>query len=42
MSEILEEIDSWMKEIWLKIVKKGYDSSRIIEESNLHSVVHFH
>jgi hypothetical protein len=40
MSEILEEIDSWMEHIWLKVVKEEYDSSRILEESNLHSTVY--
>jgi len=35
------EIDSWIEYIWLKVVKKEYDSSRILEESNLHSV-YFH
>jgi hypothetical protein len=36
------EIDSWIEHIWLKVVKKEYDSSRIFEESNLHSTVYFH
>lgn len=36
------EIDSWMEYIWLKVVKKEYDSSRILVESNLHSTVYFH
>jgi len=36
------EIDSWLRHIWVEIVKKEYDSSRILEESNLHSTVHFH
>jgi len=36
------EIDSWMDHTWLKMVKKEYDSSRILEESNLHSTVYFH
>jgi len=40
MSGILEEIDSWMEYIWLKVVKEEYDSSRILEESNLHSTVY--
>jgi hypothetical protein len=31
-----------MRHIWLKVVKKEYDSSRILEESNLHSTVYFH
>jgi hypothetical protein len=38
----IREIDSWMRRIWLKAVKKEYDSSRILEESNLHSTVYFH
>jgi len=42
MAEILEEIDSWMRHIWLKIVKKEYDSSRVLKESNLHSTACFH
>ncbi len=32
---MLEVIDSWLEHIWLKIVKKEYDSSRILVESNL-------
>ena len=36
------EIDSWMRHIWLKIVKEEYGRSRILEESNLHSTVYFH
>lgn len=39
---MLEEIDSWMEHIWLKVVKEEYDSSRILVESNLHSTVYFH
>jgi len=42
MAEILEEIDSWMEYIWLRIVKREYERSRILEESNLHSTVYFH
>jgi len=42
MAEILEEIDSWMEYIWLKVVKKEYQRGRILEESNLHSTVYFH
>jgi hypothetical protein len=42
MAGILEEIDSWMEHIWLKVVKEEYDSSRILEESNLHLTVYFH
>lgn len=38
----MREIDSWMEYIWMKIVKNEYDSSRIFEESNLHSTVYFH
>jgi len=34
------EIDSWLRHIWVEIVKKEYDSSRILEESNLHSTVY--
>jgi hypothetical protein len=41
MAGILEEIDSWMRQIWLKVVKKEYDNGRILEESNLHSTVYF-
>jgi hypothetical protein len=36
------EIDSWIRHIWLKIVKEEYERSRILEESNLHSTVYFH
>ena len=36
------EIDSWMERIWLEVVREEYDSSRILEESNLHSTVYFH
>lgn len=42
MAGTLEEIDSSMEHIWLKVVKKDYDRSRILEESNLHSTVYFH
>jgi len=38
----LQEIDSWMGHVWLKIVKKEYECGRILEESNLHSTVYFH
>ena len=38
----IEEIDLWLRHIWLKMVKIEYDSSRIFEESNLHSTVYFH
>jgi hypothetical protein len=38
----LIEIDSWMRDIWLKIVKEEYEHGRILEESNLHSTVYFH
>jgi len=34
------DIDSWMRHIWLKVVKKEYDNGRILEESNLHSAVY--
>jgi hypothetical protein len=40
MSGMLEEIDSWMRVVWLKIVKKEYDNGRILVESNLHSTVY--
>lgn len=36
------EIDSRMRHIWLKVVKKEYDNGTILEESNLHSTVYFH
>jgi hypothetical protein len=42
MAGMLEEIDSWMRHIRLKVVKKEYDNGRILEESNLHSTVYFH
>jgi hypothetical protein len=42
MSEILEELDSGMEHIWLKMFKKEYDNGRILEESNLHSTAYFH
>jgi hypothetical protein len=42
MAGTLEEIDSWLRRIWLKVVKKEYDNGRILEESNLHSTVYFH
>lgn len=42
MAGTLEEIDTWLRHIWLKVVKKEYDRSRILEESNLHSTVYFH
>jgi hypothetical protein len=42
MAGTLEEIDSWLQHIWLKVVKKEYGHGRIIEESNLHSTVYFH
>ena len=38
----VREIDSWMEYIWLKVVKEEYDSSRILEESNLHLRVSIH
>jgi len=39
---MVKHIDSWMERIWLKMVKIECDSSRILEESNLHSTVYFH
>jgi hypothetical protein len=39
---MVEEIDSWLRHIWVEIVKKEYDNGRILEESNLHSTVYFH
>jgi hypothetical protein len=42
MIRMLEEIDSWMRDIWLKIVKKEYKDGRVLEESNLHSTIYFH
>jgi len=42
MAGILEEIDSWMEHIWLKVITEEYDQGRILEESNLHSTVYFH
>ena len=42
MAGMVKEIDSWMEHIWLKVAKEEYDSSRILEESNLHSTVYFH
>ena len=42
MAGILEEIESWLRHIWLKAVKEEYESGRILEESNLHSTVYFH
>ena len=36
----VREIDSWMEYSWLRVVKEDYDSSRILEESNLHSTVY--
>jgi hypothetical protein len=38
----MREIDSWLRHIWLKVVRKEYEQSRILEESNLHSTVYFH
>ena len=38
----MEEIDSWLRHIWLNMVKKEYERSRILKESNLHSTVYFH
>jgi len=42
MIRMVEEIDSWLRHIWVEIVKKEYDNGRILEESNLHSTVYFH
>ena len=42
MIRMVEEIDSWVRRIWVEIVKKEYDNGRILEESNLHSTVYFH
>ncbi|MBS3906052.1 MAG: hypothetical protein KGZ49_03355 [Syntrophaceae bacterium] len=42
MTEMLKHIGSWMRRIWLKVVKKEYERGRILEESNLHSTVYFH
>jgi hypothetical protein len=42
MAAILKEIDSWVRRIWVEIVKKEYDNGRILEESNLHSTIYFH
>jgi len=39
---MLKKIDSWIEQIWLEVVKKEYENSRILEESNLHSTVYFH
>ena len=38
----LRELDSRMRHIWLKVVRKEYENGRILEESNLHSTVYFH
>jgi len=42
MTRIVEQIDSWMRDIWLKVVKEEYERNRILEECNLHSTVYFH
>lgn len=42
MQRISEEIDSWLRHIWLEVVKKEYEQSRILKESNLQSTVYFH
>jgi len=42
MTGMVKHNDSWMERIWLKMVKIECDSSRIFEESNLHSTVYFH
>ena len=36
------EIDSWVRHIWLNVVKNEYEHGRILEESNLHSTIYFH
>ncbi len=38
----MEEIDSLVKHIWLKVVKEEYEEGRILEESSLHATVYFH
>ena len=38
----LREIDSWLRDIWRKVVKEEYETGGILEESNLHSTVYFH
>jgi len=40
MTGMVKHIDSWMERIWLKMVKIECDSSRILEESNLHLMVY--
>jgi len=42
MTGILKDLDSWMQDIWMKVVKKEYKQGRILEESNLHSTIYFH
>jgi hypothetical protein len=38
----VEEVDSWMEDIWLNMVRKEYAADRILDESNLHSTTYFH
>ena len=42
MAGTLEKIDSALRHIWFKVIKKEYERGRILEESNLHSSVYFH
>jgi hypothetical protein len=42
MAGTLEEIDSWMRHIWLNVVKEEYERGRILKESNLHPTVYYH
>jgi len=42
MTGMLEEFDSWLRRIWLEVVKREYQQGRILVESNLHSTVYFH
>ena len=39
---MLKKIDSWLRHIWVEIVKNEYEHGRILEESNLHSTIYFH
>ena len=36
------EIDSRVRHIWLKVIKKEYEKGRVLKESNLHLTVYFH
>ena len=40
MTGMVKQIDSWMRHIWLRHVKKEYGNGRILGESNLHSTVY--